>query len=64
MDVGVKMDRKYGNIADHTEILKRLQRLIELMEEQNDIMLYDDDPDVRLTNPCCPGCDGNCGEED
>ena len=50
------MDRKYGNIADHTEILKRLQRLINLMEEQNkimeeqnDIMLFDDDG-------CCSGC--------
>ena len=55
-DADVKMDRKYGDIADHTEILKRLQRLIELMEEQNDIMLFDGN--------CCPGCDGDCGEED
>ena len=46
------------------EILKRLQKLIDLMEDQNDILLFDDDPDVRITNPCCSGCDGTCGEED
>ena len=49
------MDRKYGNLADHREILKRLQKLIDLMEEQNDIMLFEG---------CCPGCDGTCGEGD
>ena len=51
--------KKYGDLADHTKILKRLQKLIDLMEEQNDILLYDDEC-------CCPGCDGDCGcgEED
>ena len=39
------------------EILKRLQKLIDLMEDQNDILLFD-------SEACCPGCDGDCGEED
>ncbi len=39
------------------EIIKRLQRIIELMEKQNDIMLYD-------SEGCCPGCDGACGESE
>ncbi len=38
-------------------IMKRLDQLIALMEEQNDIMLYD-------VGGCCPGCDGTCGDED
>ena len=53
----VPVDRKYGDLADHHEILKRLQKLIDLMEEKNDIMLYD-------VGGCCSGCDGTCGEED
>ena len=50
-DAGVRMDKNQAQ-----EILKRLQKLIDLMEEQNDIMLFDGN--------CCPGCDGDCGEED
>lgn len=47
-----------GEMDKSHEILKRLARLIELIEEQNDILLFAPD------EPCCPGCDGNCGEED
>ena len=82
---GAMMDRKYGNIADHTEILKRLQKLVDLMEEQNLLIGKEDEfidcyEEYRLkfgedflpeeTTPsgysggCCPGCDGDCGEED
>ena len=39
------------------EILKRLNRLIELLEEQNLLI------GSEITD-CCPGCDGTCGEDD
>ena len=38
-------------------ILKRLNRLIELVEEQNLLI------GSEITD-CCPGCDGTCGEDD
>ena len=52
------MDKNTGQ-----EILSELKRITTLLEEQNDIMLFDDDFDVRTTNSCCPGCDGTCGED-
>ena len=55
-DAGVKMAEPMDKNTGH-EILKRLARLIKLMEEQNDILLYDNEC-------CCPSCDGDCGEED
>ena len=46
----VAMDKNTGH-----EIIKRLQKIVELLTEQNDIMLFEN---------CCPGCDGTCGEDD
>ncbi|GAG07794.1 unnamed protein product [marine sediment metagenome] len=56
-------ERKYGDLGDHQEILKRLSKLIELMEEQNDILLFESSEDLitlddvageRIT--CGPDC--------
>ena len=38
------------------KIPERLDRLIELIEEQNLL--------IGTEEGCCPGCDGTCGEED
>jgi uncharacterized protein (DUF779 family) len=52
-----KIEKLDTSGSEIKELVKRLNRLIDILEEQNDIMLYD-------VGGCCSGCDGTCGEED
>ena len=47
------MTKKYGDLADHTKILSELKKIVELLMEQNDIMMFD-------SEGCCSECDGTC----